>query len=73
MTQNEHVYAICYRLEVVDAISCENVKTVDGYAVLNVEVASFSSFQVRYSQKSFRDGGGGGAGRRRRIRVSAKK
>ena len=36
MTQNEHVDAICCRLEVADdAISGEDVKTTKGYAVLN--------------------------------------
>ena len=41
MTQNEHVYEICCRLEVADdVISGENVKTVEGQAVLNFEVAS---------------------------------
>ena len=39
------VYAICYRPEVAgDVISGETVKTIDGYAVLNFEVASFSGF-----------------------------
>ena len=38
MTPNEHVYAICCLPEVAgDVISCENVKTVEGYAVLNFE------------------------------------
>ena len=49
MTKNaksEHVYAICCRPGVAgDVISGENVKTIDGYAVLNFEVASFSSFR----------------------------
>ena len=46
MTQNEHVYVICCRPEVAgDFISGENVKTIEGYAVLNSEVASFSSFR----------------------------
>ena len=41
MTQNEHVYAICCRLEVGgDVISGENVKTIEGYAVLHVEAAT---------------------------------
>ena len=45
MTQNEHVYAICCQPEVAgDVISGENVKAVEGYAVLNFEVASFSFF-----------------------------
>ena len=51
MTQNEHVYAFCCRLEVAgDVISGENVRTNEGYAVLNFEVASFSS--VRDIQKN---------------------
>ena len=45
MNQNEHVYAICCRSEVAgDVISGETVKTTEGYAVLNFEVASFSNF-----------------------------
>ena len=43
MTPNEHVYAICCRPEVAgDSISSENVKTIEGYAVLNFEVAAFA-------------------------------
>ena len=46
MTQNEHVYAICCRPEVAgDVIFGDNLQTIDGYAVLNFEVASFSSFR----------------------------
>ena len=46
MTQNEHVYAICSRLEVGgDVISGENVKNVEGSAVLNFEVGSSNSFR----------------------------
>ena len=46
MTQNEYVYAICCRLELAgDVISNENVKTIEGYFVLNFEVASSSSFR----------------------------
>ena len=45
MTQNEHVYAICCRVEVAgDVISGANVKTIDGYEELNFEVVSSSSF-----------------------------
>ena len=45
MTQNEHVYAICCRPEVAgDVISGENVWTIEGYAVLNFEVAIFCTF-----------------------------
>ena len=48
MTQNEHVYTICCRLEVAgDVISGESVKTTEGYALLNVEVASISSFREK--------------------------
>ena len=40
MIQNENVYAICCRLEGAgDAISEENVKTIEGNAKLNFEVA----------------------------------
>ena len=46
MTKNEHVYASCCLPEVAgDVISAENVKTVECYAELNFEVASFSSFR----------------------------
>ena len=46
MTQNEHVYAICCRLEVAgDVISGENVKTNEGYTVLNFEIDSVRSFR----------------------------
>ena len=46
MTQNEHIYAIYCRPEVAgDFISGDNIKTLEGYAVLNVEVASFSGFR----------------------------
>ena len=46
MTHNEHVYAICCRLEVDDdAISGRYVKTAEGYIVVNFEVASSRSFR----------------------------
>ena len=46
MTQNEHVYVICCRLGVVgDVISGDNVKTKNGYAVLNFELATSNSFR----------------------------
>ena len=46
MSKNEHVYAICCRAEVGgDVISGENVKSIEGYGVLNVKVVSFSSFR----------------------------
>ena len=39
MTQNEHVYAICCRPEEVnDVVSSENVKTMQGSAVINFEL-----------------------------------
>ena len=63
---NEHVHAICCRPEVDgDVISSENVKTIEGYAVLNFEVVTISSFRD-IPKKSFLDGGGGGRGRHRR-------
>ena len=46
MTQNGHLYAICWRPEVAgDVISGKNVKIVEGDGVLNFEIARFSSFQ----------------------------
>ena len=46
MTKNEHIYAICCRPEVAgDDISRENVNTIGGYALFNVEVANSSSFR----------------------------
>ena len=54
----EHVYAICGRPEVADdVISHQNVKTIEGYVVVNFEVTSFISF--RFLKKSFNDGSGG--------------
>ena len=51
MTQNKHVYAICCRLEVAgDVISDVHVKTTEGYALLNFEAASLSSFQENQNQ-----------------------
>ena len=47
MTKKEHVYAICCRPEVAGAvISGENVKTIEGYAVLNFDVASLVVSEV---------------------------
>ena len=43
MTQYEHVDVICYRPEVAGDV--ENVKTIEGYVVLNFELASFGSFR----------------------------
>ena len=51
MTQNEHVYAICCWLEVADeVISGENVKTMEGNAFLNFEVASISRLRENQNQ-----------------------
>ena len=45
-TQNEYIYAICCRREIAgDIISGGNVSTIEGYAVLYFEAASFSSFR----------------------------
>ena len=46
MTQNLRVCTIFCRLEVVyDVISGQNVRTIEGYAVVNFEVASSDSFR----------------------------
>ena len=46
MTQNLHVCTVCCRLEVVyDVISGGNVKTMEGYLVVNFEVASSNTFR----------------------------
>ena len=51
MAQNEHVYAIFCRPEVAgDVISGGNVKTIEGYVVLNFEAASISSFRANQNQ-----------------------
>ena len=51
MTQTEHIDAICCRPKVVgDVLSSENVNTIEGYAVLNFEAASISSFQENKNQ-----------------------
>ena len=51
MTQTEYVYAICCRPEVAgDDNSGENVKTIQRYALLNFEAASFSSFRENHNQ-----------------------
>ena len=46
MTKTEHVYAICYRLEVDDnVISGSNIRTVQSYLVLHFKGAVFSTFR----------------------------
>ena len=51
MTQNEHAYAICFRLEVAeDAISRFNVETFWDYHAANLWVARFSSFLENRNQ-----------------------
>ena len=51
MTKNEHAYAIFCRPEVAgDVIFRQNVKTLEGYAVLNFEGASFGSFRANQNQ-----------------------
>ena len=45
MTKSEHVYVICCRPEGGDdIISGRNVKSIEGYFLVNFEDASFSSF-----------------------------
>ena len=66
MIQKEYVYAICWRVEETgDVFSSASVKTIEGYAMLNFEVAIFSSF--RDIKNKIRDGGvgSGGGGHRR--------
>ena len=54
ITQNEHVYAICCRPEVAgNVVSGENVKTIDGHAVLNFEIASLVSEIGLFPQNHF--------------------
>ena len=46
MTQNEQVYGICCRLEAADdVVSSAKEETIEGYVMLNFEVASFISFK----------------------------
>ena len=50
-TQNEDVYAIRCRPEAADdIISGENVKTIQGYAVLNFEISRIRSFGENHNQ-----------------------
>ena len=50
MAQNEDVYVICCWPEVAsDVISGGDVKTIEGYAVLNFEIASMS-FRENHNQ-----------------------
>ena len=45
MTKNEHVYAIfCRPVVAGDVVYDVDVKTIEGYVVLNFEAASLSSF-----------------------------
>ena len=56
--QNEHVYAICCRLELYDdddVISSQDAKIIEGQAAVNFEVAGSSSFQDFHKRK-FCDG-----------------
>ena len=51
MTQTEHAYAIFCRPEAAgDVITSGNVKTIEGYVVLNIETASISSFRENQNQ-----------------------
>ena len=46
MTQTEHVYAIfCRPVAAGDVITGGNVRTIEGYVLLNFETASISSFR----------------------------
>ena len=52
MTKNEHVYATIFSgQEVADeVIFGGNVRTIEGYVMLNFEAASFSSFRANQNQ-----------------------
>ena len=51
MTQNEHVYAIYCQPEVEgDVVSSENMKDIEGYALINFEAASISSDRENQNQ-----------------------
>ena len=51
MTQNEHVYVICCRPEVVGGVIFRGkVETIAGYVVLNFEAANVSSFRENQNQ-----------------------
>ena len=66
MTSNEHGYAICCRPEVAGNVFYgENIKTVEGYAVLNFEYACFIRFRDIPKKTFCDDVGGGGGGHRR--------
>ena len=53
MAQNEHVNSICCQREVAgDIISGENVKTIEGNALLNFDAASTSRFRENQNKKS---------------------
>ena len=56
MTQNEHVYAICYRPKVGDdVVSGRNVKTILSHIVVTLKVASSTSFRD-FPKRLFCDG-----------------
>ena len=49
--QNDHVYAICCRLEVDGNVFCgQNVKTIEGYIVVNFKVATSKRFRDIFIQ-----------------------
>ena len=51
MTKNQHVYVIFCRPEVAgDVVSGGNVKTTEGYVLLNFEAASVGSFRENKNQ-----------------------
>ena len=54
MTHNEHVYAICCRLKVdYGVISSQNLKTIEGYDVVNFEVTSSISSEIFDAKNHF--------------------
>ena len=71
--QKWHVYAICCRPEVVgDVIFSENEKTIEGYAVLNFDFASFSTSREIFFNRLLTAEDIDDSIKRKRIRVSFK-
>ena len=56
MTQTEHFYAICCRLEIDNNVmSGRNVKTVEAYIVVNIGIATSSISFRHFPERLFCD------------------
>ena len=74
MTQNLHVCAIFCRSEVdYDVISGQQIKTLEGYLVVNFEAASSNSFRDIPKNQFVTAADIDDSIKRKRIRVSLKK